>query len=101
MGTKINIPVYVDCYLTEEGVGVYVSTESDGFSEVIISFKSLMKDYMEMHYVPSNPPTMHDEDRVKIKEVCDNILSAIDYLRKLEHDTGTWKKEKNSMGHRD
>lgn len=98
MGTKINIPVYVDCYLTEEGIGVYASTESDGFSEVVISFKALMKVYMEMHHVSSNPPTMHDEDRVKIKEVCDNILSAIDYLRKLEHDTPSWK---DRLGHRD
>lgn len=98
MGTKINIPVYVDCYLTENGVGVYVSTENDGFSEVIISFKNLMKDYMEMHYVPSHPPTIHDEDREKIKEVCDNLLSAIDYLRKLEHDTPSWK---DRLGHRD
>lgn len=98
MGTKVNIPVYIDCYLTEEGIGVYVSTESDGFSETVISFKDLMKEYLEMYCVPSSPPTMHDEDRVRVTEVCNNLLSAIDYLRKLEHDTGTWKP-KDSLGY--
>jgi len=99
MGTKINIPVYIDCYLTEDGVGVYVSTESDGFSERVITFKNLVKDFMEMYYVPSKPPTMHDEDRPKIHELCNTILEAVDYLRKLEHDTPTWNKDR--MGHRD
>jgi hypothetical protein len=98
MGTKINIPVYVDCYLTEGGIGLYVSTDSDGFSETIISFKALMKDYIETNQIPSTPRTMHDEDRPKIHELCDTILEAVDYLRKLEHDTPTWK---NRMGHRD
>ncbi len=99
MGTKINIPVYIDCYLTEDGVGVYASTESEGFSETIITFKDLVKDFMEMYYIPSTPPTMHEEDRVKVTELCNNLLSAIDYLRKLEHDTPSWNKDR--MGYRD
>lgn len=98
-GTKVLIPIYVDLYLTEDGAGIYVSTESDGFQEKIVSFNDLMKDYLSMYHVPSDPPTMHDEDREKILTLINNLLSAIDYLRKLEHDTPTWNK--NRMGHRD
>ena len=99
MGTKIMIPVYVDAYFTNEGVGIYVATDGDGFTEKIIPFKEIMHDYIDMHLVPSTPPTMHDKDRQQVVELINNLLSAIDYLRKLEHDTPTWTK--NNMGHRD
>jgi len=96
MGTNINISVYVDAYLTPEGVGIYVF--SDEPKEIIISYKKLVEEYLEMHQVPSDPPTMHDEDRENITNLCNTILSALDHLRKLEHDTPTWK---DRMGHRD
>lgn len=100
MGIKINIPVYVDLYFTEEGVGLYVSTEEEGFTEKIFPFNELLDGFFEMYTVPSNPPTMHDDDREKIKEFIDNLFRAIDYLRKLEHDTATFVP-KDSMGYRD
>lgn len=98
MGTNVNIKVYVDLYLTTEGVGLYIAPDEGSFVETIIPYKKLVEDYIEMYQVPSHPPTMHDEDREKVTELCNVILSAIDHLRKLEHDTPTWK---DRMGHRD
>lgn len=98
MGTNVKINVYVDLYLTEEGVGLYVAPEDGSFVETIIPYKKLMEDYLEMYQVPSDPPTMHDEDRENVTNLCNSILSALDHLRKLEHDTKTWK---DRMGHRD
>lgn len=98
MGTKINMQIYVDLYLTEEGVGLYVAPNDDTFIETIVPYKKLVQDFIEMMQIPSRPPTMHDEDREKVVDLCNALLSAIDHLRKLEHDTPTWK---DRMGHRD
>ncbi len=98
MGTNINISVYVDAYLTPEGVNIYTSCGDSTFNEITIPYKKLMEEYLEMYQVPSNPPTMHDEDRENITNLCNTILSALDHLRKLEHDTPTYTY---NMGHRD
>lgn len=98
MGTNINISVYVDAYLTPEGVNIYTSCGDSTFKEITIPYKKLMEEYLEMYQVPSNPPTMHDEDRENITNLCNTILSALDHLRKLEHDTPTYTY---NMGHRD
>jgi hypothetical protein len=98
MGTNINISVYVDAYLTPEGVGIYVASEGDGSKEITIPYRKLVEEYLEMYQVPSDPPTMHDEDRENITNLCNSILSALDHLRKLEHDTPTYTYD---MGHRD
>lgn len=98
MGTDINLKVYVDAYLTEEGLGLYISPNDGVFVETIIPYKKLVEDYLEMYQVPSHPPTMFDEDRQKVTDLCNVLLTAIDYLRKLEHDTQSWE---DHMGHRD
>lgn len=100
MGIKANIEVYVDVYLTEEGVGVYVSADESGFSETTIPYNKLVEEFLEAHQIPSTPPTMNDEDRERVTNLYNIILSALDHLRKLEHETPTWKK-KDYMGHRD
>jgi len=97
---KVNVPLYVDAYLTEEGVGIYVSGEGETFIENIFPFKEMMEQYLETYLIPSNPPKMHDEDRERVTELINNIFRAIDHLRKLEHDTPTWTK-KDHMGYRD
>lgn len=98
MGTDVFIKVYADVYLTTEGVGIYVAPEGDFFKEVIIPYEKLVEDFMEMLQVPSNPPTMHDKDREEVTNLANALLKAIDHLRKLEHDTGTWKP-KDSLGY--
>jgi len=97
---KVNVPLYVDAYLTEEGVGIYVCSGGDTFIENIFSFKEMMEQYLETYLIPSTPPKMHDEDRERVTELINNIFRAIDHLRKLEHDTPTWTK-KDYMGYRD
>lgn len=98
MGTNVNLKVYVDVYLTEEGIGLYISPNDDSFVETVIPYKKLVEDWIEMYQVPSNPPTMHDDDRQKVTDLCNVLLEVVDHLRKLEHDTPTWK---DRMGHRD
>lgn len=101
MGIKLQIPVYVDVYFTEEGVGLYVSSsEESPFEEQIVPFKKLVEEFLDMHVVPSRPPTIHEEDREKVKEFIDSLFRAVDYLRKLEHDTPTYVS-KDILGHRD
>lgn len=97
---EIDIPLYVDAYLTEEGVGIYVCSGGDTFIEKIFPFKEMMEQYLETYLIPSTPPKMHDEDRERVTELIDNIFRAIDHLRKLEHATPTWTK-KDHMGYRD
>ena len=96
---KIKIPVYVDAFFHTDGVHIFV--EADGeYTEDIFPFMAMMDEFIEQYFIPSKPPKMHDEDRVNVKEMIDNLLNAIDYLRKLENDTETWGK-KDHMGYRD
>lgn len=97
---QVDVPLYVDAYLTEEGVGIYVCSGGDTFIENIFSFKEMMEQYLENYLIPSRPPKMHDEDRERVTELINNIYRATDHLRKLEHDTPTWTK-KDYMGYRD
>ena len=97
---EIDIPLYVDAYLTEEGVGIYVCSGGDTFIEKIFPFKDIMEQFLEGYLIPSKPPKMHEEDRERVTELINNIFRAIDHLRKLEHDTPTWTK-KDSLGFRD
>lgn len=94
---KINVPVYVDAFFSEEGVHVYVDQDST-YEERIFSFKEMMDDFIEMYQIPSNPPTMWDDDREKITAFVNNLLNAVDYLRTLEHAT---PRREDHMGHRD
>jgi len=94
---KINVPVYVDAFFSEEGIHVFVDQDST-YEERIFSFKTMMHDYIEQYYIPSNPPRMWDTDRVKVTEFINNLLSAIDYLRTLEHAA---PRQEDHMGHRD
>lgn len=87
MGVDLNVKVYVDLYLTEEGVGLYIAPDDSTFIETVVPYKKLMEDYLEMYLVPSSPPTMHEEDRENVVNLCNSILSALDHLRKIEHDT--------------
>lgn len=98
MWNNIKFTAHVDVYLTEEGVGLYLSPNNGAFVETIIPYKKLVEDYLEMYQVPSSPPTMTREDRENITKLCNSILSALDHLRKLEHDTQDWE---DRMGHRD
>lgn len=94
---KINVPVYIDCFFSDEGVHVYVDQEGT-YEERIFSFKKMMEDYIEQYYVPSNPPTMWDVDRAKITEFTNHLLNAVDYLRTLEHAT---LRREDHIRHRD
>lgn len=94
---KINVPVYIDCFFSEEGVHVFV--DQDGtYEERIFSFKSMMDDYFEGFLVPSTPPHMWDVDRERVTAFINTLLSAIDYLRTIEHATPS---REDYMGHRD
>jgi hypothetical protein len=97
---EIDVPLCVDAYLTEEGVGIYVCSGGDTFIEKVFPFKEMMEQYLESYLIPSDPPKMHDEDRERVTELINNIFRAIDHLRKLEHDTPPWTK-KDSLGFRD
>lgn len=94
MGTDVNLKVYIDAYFTKDGVGLYISPGEGDFEEIIIPFNTLVKEYLDMFLIPSDPPIMHDTDRAEVQELCDNLLRAIDYLRKLEHDTPSWKENR-------
>lgn len=94
---KINVSVYVDAYLSEEGVHIFVDQEGT-YEERIFPFKTMMEDYIEQHYIPSDPPTMWDADREKVTNFINSLLNAVDYLRTLEHAT---PRREDSIRHRD
>jgi hypothetical protein len=99
MYIRIRLPISIDCYMTENGINLSFEDEEE-FEVRTFTFKDLLGEFLESNLVPTDPPSMKEEDRQLIKNLVDSLMNSANYLKERANDVPRWEEKNNSMGYR-